>query len=143
MKTLALLVSSLPALAFADLSGRWEGAGEWLFDGQGPECAMALTFQENAAELKRLGGFFNCGVVTLQTGSAAWTKRGEELLANGVIVGRRTADSLEMVEAPKEGSKVRVHTKIFEASGRLKYEETWIGENGAQIYLIRGEFERR
>lgn len=143
MKTLALLILIAPAFAFADLTGRWEGAGEWLFDGQGPECAMALDFRESPTELKRLGGFFNCGIVTLQTGPATWTKQDEELLADGVVIGRRTADTVETIEAPEEGSKVRVHTKITETAGRLKYEEVWIGSDGRQIYLIHGEFEKR
>lgn len=143
MKTLALLILIAPAFAFADLTGRWEGAGEWLFDGQGPECAMALDFRESATELKRLGGFFNCGIVTLRTGPATWTKRGEDLLVGDDVIGRRTAETLETVEAPEPGSKVRVHTKIVETAGRLKYEEVWIGEDGRQIYLIHGEFERR
>lgn len=143
MKAFTLLCLSLPLFAHADLTGRWEGAGEWLFDGQGPECAMALDFKESAIEVKRIHGFFNCRIVTLESGPAVWTKRGEELLSNGVVVGRRTADLMETIEAPEEGSDVRVHTKIQTNGQNLKYEETWVGADGKQIYFIHGDFEKR
>lgn len=133
---IAALIFSLPA--FADVSGRWIGWGEWTFQGQGTDCkTMLLSYAETSTEFKRLGGTFDCGVVVLHSDPLSWERRGNDLFLNGVRAGALFPNGFETAE-PYDDEGTMVHTKFVREGNHADYLERWIGKDGEEIYLITG-----
>lgn len=130
------LFVSLPA--FADVSGRWIGWGEWTYQGQGTDCkTMVIRYQETAGEFKRLGGTFDCGIVVLHSDPLTWERRGNELFLDGAKAGALYPNGFETSE-PYNDEGTMVHTKFVREGNHADYEERWVSKDGGEIYLIRG-----
>lgn len=124
--------------AFADVSGKWVGSGEWTYQGQGTDCPrMQIRFQEAQSEFKRLGGTFDCGIVLLHSDPLSWERRGNDLYLDGVKAGALYPDGFEASE-PVNDEGTMAHTKFVREGNQAEYEERWVSKNGNEIYLIRG-----
>lgn len=140
MKTFFIALGFLLSLpAFADVSGKWVGSGEWTYQGQGTDCpTMVIRFQETEGEFKRLGGTFDCGIVVLHSDPLRWERRGNDLYLGGARAGALYPNGFETSE-PVNDEGTMAHTKFVREGNRADYEERWVSANGNEIYLIRGQ----
>lgn len=139
-----VLVSSLLGLATqarADVTGRWQGQGEWTYEGSGTNCpVMLLAYEETATSLKRTKGFFECGVVALHSDPIAWERQGQELSLDGEKAGEINENGFTASEG--YSSDVSVTTKFTLKGQTADYLEIWRGKDGKDIYVIRGTFKK-
>jgi hypothetical protein len=139
MKALFLVLGFfLTFPAFADVSGKWIGWGEWTYEGQGTDCkTMLIRYQETETEFKRLGGTFDCGIVVLHSDPLSWERRGNDLYLSGVKAGVLYPNGFETSE-PYNDEGTMVHTKFVREGNHADYEERWVSKDGSEIYLITG-----
>lgn len=134
------LVAVLPA-ARADVTGRWQGQGEWTYDGKGTNCpVMLLAYEETASSLKRTKGFFECGVVALHSDPIAWQRQGQELLLDGQKAG--VINETGFTASEGFSADVTVTTQFTIKDQTADYLEIWRGKDGKEIYVIRGSFKK-
>lgn len=138
---LVSVLASFATEARADVSGRWQGQGEWTYEGKGTNCpVMLLAYEETQASLKRTKGYFECGVVALHSDPIAWDRQGQELLLEGRKAGVINENGFTASEG--YGSDVSVTTKFTVNGAAADYLETWRGKDGKDIYVIRGTFKK-
>jgi hypothetical protein len=138
MRTLsALLLSSLLSVtAQADATGIWTGFGEWTFQGAGTDCNMTMQYSENEGELRRVKGFFDCGIVALHSDPLTWTKKGNDLFLGEDAAGNSSDAGFFTTE--NYGDGVHIETKFVRDGLKADYEERWINEKNVEIYKITG-----
>ncbi len=125
----------------ADLTGAWQGWGIWMFDGEGVNCNMDLRFSETEQKLIRHGGYFECNLVGMETYGAEWTLDNKNLVFEDTIVGSYDGKNFNLVEFANETTNI--HTSMTIDGDKMAYEEKWIRNDGAVIYEIYGNFERK
>lgn len=127
--------------AFASsLQGAWQGWGQWTFDGDGPGCPdMRISFQENAQALKRLGGYFDCGIAGLDLAEASFEKQNGQLLVDGSVIGSYDDQgNYEYTEPYNEQTNVTTTIKVD--GKHFDYQELWKQTDGRLLYRITGRF---
>lgn len=134
---LAIVLGSLVSLsAHAEVSGIWTGFGEWTFQGSGTDCNMSMRYAESEGELKRLGGYFDCGIVALESTPLTWEKKEGKLYLGGEEAG--TISENEFFAREDYGDGVHIDTKFVRDGLKADYEERWINEKNVEIYKITG-----
>ncbi len=135
--------SATSSEAFAkELVGQWRGWGTWTYEGQGADCPMmTIGFRATPEKLNRLGGYFDCQVVGLETAPAEWRRDGERLFDGERQIGKYTGTDFESVEILESG--VKVTTRIHVEGDHLDYFEDWFEKSGRPLYEIRGRMFRR
>lgn len=127
--------------AQANVSGRWQGKGEWTYEGKGTDCpVMLMAYEESANGFKRLKGFFECGVVALHSDPFSWERQGNELLFDGKKAGE--INETGFVATEPYGDDVKITTKMTVTAETADYLEIWYGKDGKEIYVIRGTFKK-
>jgi hypothetical protein len=137
MKKLILLTLFITMNAYADLSGKWIGQGEWTFDGSGSHCFMNLAYAENKDTLSRSEGYFDCDMVGLSIPEAQFKKEGTKLLnENNEVVGSYIGNEINIHEAYNEN--IDILTTIQVQNLHMDYKEVWTEKDGTILYKITG-----
>ena len=123
--------------SFADLTGKWIGTGQWLYEGSGADCQMNMSFTETATTLERKAGLFDCSVVALDVLPEKFTKSGTNILNDeNKIVGTYLNNVLTLTEVYDEN--VNILSTIKVDGLHFDYDERWIEKSGNEIYHISG-----
>lgn len=124
----------------AGLQGAWQGWGQWTFDGDGPGCPdMRIAFQENTQTLKRLGGYFDCGIAGLDLAEATFEKQNGNLVVDGLVIGAYDGSGgYEYTEPYNEQTNVTTTIKVD--GKHFDYQELWKQTDGRLLYRITGRF---
>jgi hypothetical protein len=134
LSLLALAVFGI-STAHASILGQWNGWGEWKFDGSGMACrVIQFKFNENANQLVRLVGNFNCDQVNMQAPPLALQKVGTSLVLNQKVIGEFSENHYHWIEP--YSSTVHVEVTIDRVADHLDYQEHWINIKGELIYEI-------
>ena len=146
MKYLLLLFLSVACFSFqnlaqASLDGDWQGWGVWTYQGSGDRCLMHFVFSDSPTQLQRKVGELNCSAVSLSIPSESFIKQGQNLILNGVVVGKMTADHLELHEV--YSPTVTIVTNVTMSGLNLDYEEIWYEKSGAVLYKIKGRLNKK
>ncbi|RZA07278.1 MAG: hypothetical protein EOP11_08170 [Proteobacteria bacterium] len=134
-----LLGLTFSVAAHADATGTWKGYGEWAFQGSGVPCEMTMRYDESEAELKRLGGFFECGIVALHSDPLTWAKKDGALFLGEDAAGAISENGFASREDYGDG--VHIETKFVRDGLKAAYEERWINEKNVEIYNISGNLK--
>jgi hypothetical protein len=124
------------SMAFAGFNGNWQGWGDWTYGGSGTHCNMSITFIENTTSFSRNNGYFDCSIVGLDLEPVTFTKQGENLYDGEKLVGKVTANTLELKEAYSE--TVTISTSMKVEGHHSDYQEIWNDQYGNEIYKITG-----
>jgi hypothetical protein len=136
-KLMGIIFLLWSSTSFANFSGNWIGWGTWTYEGSGTHCdTMTLGFIETKDKIIRTGGYFDCQVVGLEVDAREWTKQGNNLLFDGLVVGSFTENSIHLTE--KYSETVKVVSDIVMNAGHFDYSESWYGKDDAEIYEIKG-----
>lgn len=142
LKLSAVLLCFMCSVSFANVSGKWIGWGDWIYEGSGVHCnSMTMNFVETDKKLIREGGYFDCQVVGLDLTSGEWTKQGTNLLSDGVVVGTITENSIHLTEQYSEN--VKIVSDISMDAGHFDYSEVWYDQDDIVIYEITGRLFRK
>lgn len=132
---LASLLVLLASTSHASIPGDWNGWGEWKFDGSGMAChTVHLAFNENANQLVRTAGIFDCDQLSMQLPTLNLTKSGAKLLLDQNPVGDFTDSHYHWIEP--YSPTVNVEVFIDRSANHIDYRELWINTSGQQIYDI-------
>lgn len=137
MKIILIVLSIISSNAYADLAGKWQGFGNWTYQGASDRCLMTLKFDDTKKSLIRHSSSFDCTMVGLEINEAEFAKSGNNLLdSEGKIVGTYQNNTITLSEPYSENVKIN---SIIKVDGlHLDYSEKWIEKDGSEIYDITG-----
>lgn len=122
--------------AQAELTGSWKGWGEWKFDGSGTRCSnVHFVFEETETELIRKGGQLDCEYVSMEEYPLTLQKSGQNLLLNGVVIGKSDGNHYQWTEEYSE--RVTIEVSVLRAGSHMDYTENWFDRETGPIYDIR------
>lgn len=135
---LFLLISSS---TFANTTGKWTGWVYWSFQGSGTKCFSDLTLKETESVLHRVGGFFDCDLVTMEVNEQILDKVGNKLFLGEEEVGTFQDGTYQWRE--KYSSDVMIENTITVKGSNMDYAEKWIQSDGRDLYKIEGRFFKK
>ncbi|MBX3019507.1 MAG: hypothetical protein KF767_16590 [Bdellovibrionaceae bacterium] len=144
LKTLAALVlaSLISVHARADVSGLWQGYGQWAYDGSAIPCLLTARYQESTTEIRRHRGSLQCDILNLYSDPLTWVKSGASLELAGSAAGEWNEKGFRSLEEGADG--VEVETRFTLTSEKTaRYRELWRRRaDGLLIYDIQANLER-
>jgi hypothetical protein len=141
-KILGIVFLLWSSVSFANVSGNWIGWGTWTYVGSGTHCdSMTLGFVETKDKLTRTGGYFDCQVVGLDIDAATFTKQGNNLIVDGVVVGNISENTIHLTE--QYSPDVKIVSDIAIEAGHFDYSEIWYDKNDIVIYEITGRLFKK
>jgi len=141
MKKIVIVAAMLIGLtAQAGVSGDWTGFGYWKFkgEGEGVRCMpMQMKWSEGKDFISLDGGFFDCGIVAQDLGSAQWKLDGQNVIDDqNQVIGTYDGQLLEMI-TPSPNDKTQISIKIKREANHIDYEEIWFNQY-EKVYVITG-----
>ncbi len=135
---LSVLVLCLGSqMAFADVTGTWNGWVNWSFDGSPAHCGARMQFSETEKTLERQSGFLDCNVVTMQMDPRAWVLKDGQIFEGDVAVGTYGPQEYHWIE--NYSDTVQIETDIKVSGGHMDYVEVWKKKiDASEIYVIQG-----
>ena len=130
---LLLAATAFSVPAFADVTGKWQGSGQWDYDGSAVPCLLTMNFVENATSLQRQESRLDCDLVTMYSDPLTWSKDGPALVLNGTPAGSWDVHGFKSKEMAND--QVEVETEFNVLTG--KYLESWRKlSDGSIVYKI-------
>lgn len=127
-------------LAQANIGGKWQGTGEWKYDGSSIPCYdIQLILTEDENQLSRKLGHFDCDYVTLDAPPLDIQKVGPNLVIDGNQIGSYENNKYFWNEDYSERVKIKVNIQRVE--NHLDYAELWYDAQDVLIYDIKARLK--
>ena len=141
MRSLFLAAIFLLSTSTAFANTKWTGWVYWSFQGSGVKCLSNLRVNETETTFHRMGGFFDCDLVTMEVNEQILSKVNNKLLLDGVEVGTYENNTYKWTE--RYSQEVTIQNTIKINATNMDYHEKWIQADGRDLYNIEGRFFRQ